>query len=243
MKEKLKRAWPFLVSMGSASIMILAFFVPSIQDQWDRYQSRKVIEQYIQLGDDFFSEERYEMAEEAYQKAFTLSEEKRLDIEMKRLHAKISRVNIEPDWGKKPPEDLKEVDFQFLLHLQTDGKHRSQRVSTLNSYGIFLAGNHKTKEAELAFKEALQLDSADVLAYVNYANLLDQQGKTQAAEKFYLKAILLEPQNERAHYNLGLLYKELNNTPFAKQQFQKVLALDSTDVDAKEELLKLKLTN
>jgi tetratricopeptide (TPR) repeat protein len=243
MKEKLKRAWPFLVSMGSASIMILAFFIPSIQDQWDRYQSRKVIEQYIQLGDDFFSEERYEMAEEAYQKAFTLSEEKRLDIEMKRLHAKISRVSIEPDWGSKPPEDLKEVDFQFLLHLQTDGKHRSQRVSTLNSYGIFLAGNHKTKEAELAFKEALQLDSADVLAYVNYANLLDQQGKTQAAEKFYLKAIRLEPENERAHYNLGLLYKELNNTPFAKQQFQKVLALDSTDVDAKEELLKLKLTN
>lgn len=243
MKEKLKRAWPFLVSMGSASIMILAFFVPSIQDQWDRYQSRKVIEQYIQLGDDFFSEERYEMAEEAYQKAFTLSEEKRLDIEMKRLHAKISRVSIEPDWGSKPPEDLKEVDFQFLLHLQTDGKHRSQRVSTLNSYGIFLAGNHKMKEAELAFKEALQLDSADVLAYVNYANLLDQQGKTQAAEKFYLKAIRLEPENERAHYNLGLLYKELNNTPFAKQQFQKVLALDSTDEDAKEELLKLKLTN
>ena len=243
MKEKLKRAWPFLVSMGSASIMILAFFVPSIQDQWDRYQSRKVIEQYIQLGDDFFSEERYEMAEEAYQKAFTLSEEKRLDIEMKRLHAKISRVSIEPDWGSKPPEDLKEVDFQFLLHLQTDGKHRSQRVSTLNSYGIFLAGNHKTKEAELAFKEALQLDSADVLAYVNYANLLDQQGKTQAAEKFYLKAIRLEPENERAHYNLGLLYKELNNTPFAKQQFQTVLALDSTDEDAKEELLKLKLTN
>ena len=158
MKEKLKRAWPFLVSMGSASIMILAFFVPSIQDQWDRYQSRKVIEQYIQLGDDFFSEERYEMAEEAYQKAFTLSEEKRLDIEMKRLHAKISRVSIEPDWGSKPPEDLKEVDFQFLLHLQTDDKHRSQRVSTLNSYGIFLAANHKTKEAELAFKEALQLD-------------------------------------------------------------------------------------
>jgi tetratricopeptide (TPR) repeat protein len=243
MKEKLKRAWPFLVSMGSASIMILAFFVPSIQDQWDRYQSRKVIEQYIQLGDDFFSEERYEMAEEAYQKAFTLSEEKRLDIEMKRLHAKISRVSIEPDWGTKPPEDLKEVDFQFLLHLQTDGKHRSQRVSTLNSYGIFLAGNHKTKEAELAFKEAMQLDSADVLAYVNYANLLDQQGKTQAAEKFYLKAIRLEPENERAHYNLGLLYKELNKTPFAKQQFQKVLALDSTDEDAKEELLKLKLMN
>ena len=82
-----------------------------------------------------------------------------------------------------------------------------------------------------------------MLAYVNYANLLDQEGKKEAAEKLYLRAIQLEPENERAHYNLGLLYKELNHTQLAKQQFEKVLALDSTDADAKEELLKLKLLN
>ncbi len=234
-----KKWWPFLLSMGSASVMILAFFVPSLQDQWDRYQSRKIIQQYVALGDAFFDEERYEMAEEAYQKAFVLSEEKRLDIEMKRLHAKISRVSAEPEWGSKIPEDLKEVDFQFLLHLQTEPHHRAERVSTLNSYGIFLVANKKLREAEVAFNEALQLDSADVLAYVNYANLLDQQGKNHEAEKFYTKAVQLEPENERAHYNLGLLYKEWKDFNRAKAEFAKAVALDSADEDAKRELANL----
>lgn len=225
-----------MVSASSALIMILAFFIPSLQDQWDRYQSRKVIQQYVQIGDDFFQEERFEMAEEAYQKAFVLSEEKRLDIEMKRLRAKISRISYEPEWGKKPPEDVREVDFQFLLHLQKDESHKAERVSTLNSYGIFLAANKKLKESEAAFREALQLDSTDVLAYVNYANLLDQKGKKQEAEKFYQKAIKLEPENERAHYNLGLLYKEWKEYEKAKKEFHLAVALDSTDTDAVREL-------
>ncbi len=239
--ESLKRKWwPVLVSAGSASIMILAFFIPSLQDQWDRYQSRKVIQQYVRMGDEFFEEERFEMAEEAYQKAFVLSEEKRLDIEMKRLHAKISRVSAEPEWSGKIPEDLKEVDFQFLLHLQNEKDHRAERVSTLNSYGIFLVANKKVKAAESAFQQALQLDSADVLAYVNYANLLDQQGKTAQAKIFYLKAISLEPENARAHYNLGLLYKEMNEVRLAASEFERALALDSTDKDAEREWKNIK---
>lgn len=240
--ESLKRKWwPILVSAGSASIMILAFFIPSLQDQWDRYQSRKVIQQYVQMGDEFFEEERYEMAEEAYQKAFVLSEEKRLDIEMKRLHAKISRVGAVPEWGGKIPEDLKEVDFQFLLHLQNEKEHRVERVSTLNSYGIFLVAHKKVKEAESAFQEALKLDSTDVLAYVNYANLLDQQGKRTQAKIFYLKAISIEPENARAHYNLGLLYKESNEETLAVKEFDKALALDSTDEDVKREWKDIKI--
>ena len=39
------KLWPLLVSLGSAMVMLLAFFIPSVQDQWDRYQSREVIQQ------------------------------------------------------------------------------------------------------------------------------------------------------------------------------------------------------
>ena len=67
-----KKIWPLLVSMSSASIMILAFLIPSIQDQWDRYQSRRVIQQYVRIGDDFVREENFTMAEQAFAKAFEL---------------------------------------------------------------------------------------------------------------------------------------------------------------------------
>ncbi len=53
-----KRWWPFLASLGGATVMILAFFIPSLQDQWDRYQSRKVIEEFVTLGDQLYDEGR-----------------------------------------------------------------------------------------------------------------------------------------------------------------------------------------
>jgi hypothetical protein len=83
-----KKIWPILVSTGSALVIAITYFIPSIQDQWDRYQSRQVIERYVQLGDEFSKEENYSMAQQAYTRAFEFSEEKRLDIEIKRLRSK-----------------------------------------------------------------------------------------------------------------------------------------------------------
>lgn len=229
-KEKI---WPFLAGVSSALVMILAFFIPSLQDQWDRHQSRKIINQYESLGNDFYEEERFDMAEQAYEKAFDLSDNKRLDIEIKRLTARINQVNMNPKWNDTIPEGLEEIDFQYVLHLQKGKEKEKERVGTLNSYGIFLVASQKTKEAEAAFKEAIQLDSVDVLAYVNLGNLYDQQGKKTDAMKNYLKAISLDKDNARAHYNLGLLYEEQGKMEEAKNEFAASLKADSTDADAK----------
>jgi tetratricopeptide (TPR) repeat protein len=161
--------------------MFLAFFIPSIQEQWDRYEARKVIQQYEEIGDDLFDEGRFDMAEQSYAKAFALSEDKRLDIEVKRLSAKVNRVSTDPAWGSVPPDDLEEIDFQLLLHMQSGKENEKHRVPILNTYGIFLSASGRIREAEAAFEEALRIDSGDVLAYVNMGNLLDQLGKRQEA--------------------------------------------------------------
>src|SRR5215831_6211194 len=165
--EKVKRIWPVLVSIGSASVMILAFFIPSVQDQWDRYQARQVIKQYEKLGNEFFEGDNFELAEEAYAKAFELSEQKRLDLEIKRLNAKVNRIGSDPTWGSKAPEDLKDVDFQFLLHFQRGDDKIKNRILTLNCYGVFLASEDRREDAEKIFRDAIKLDSADVLAFIN----------------------------------------------------------------------------
>lgn len=212
--------------------MLLAFLIPSLQDQWDRFQSRKVISQYESLGDDFFREERYDMAEEAYQKAFELSDSKLLDIEVKRLNARINRINMKPEWGAPPPEDLLESDFQFVLHLQKGKDKQKDRINTLNSYGVFLAASHKPKAAQAAFEEAVRLDSSDALAYVNLGNLFDQEGRKTAALQQYELGIARDPTNARAHYNLGLLYAEQGRREAALQQLKAAMQYDSTDTDA-----------
>ncbi len=239
----IKKLWPVLVSLSGAIVVALTFFIPSVQDQWDRYQSRKVIQQYEEVGNDLFAEKRYLMAEQAYAKAFELSEEKRLDIEVKRLSAKINSINTDPEWGSKPPEGLEEVDFQFLLHFMKGNEMHKQRASIYVAYGIYLASIEKTNEAKSAFHEAIRLDSAEVHAYINLGNLLDQEGEKAGAEKCYLKAIKLDSKNGKSHYNLGLLYLEQGRMNEAEEQFAKTIVLDSTDVDAIREYNLLKKEN
>lgn len=222
----IQKLWPFLVSLSTATVMLLAFFIPSVQDQWDRYQSRKVIEEYVHLGDHLFEQEHYQMAEEAYTKAFELSESKRLDIEVKRLNARVNRVHDDPTWGGQLPEDLKEIDFRFLLHFQEDkGKERS-RAYTLNCYGMFLSGKGKLKEADAAFEEAIRLSPTEPITYVNKGNLFLQQGRQAEAEKMYRHAIDLDSMNVYAHYNLGLMLSEAGRQVEAEAELKKANRLD-----------------
>src|SRR5437879_421740 len=197
-----KRWWPVLASLGGASVMILAFFIPSLQDQWDRYQSRKVIEEFVTLGDLLFDESRYSMAEEAFAKAFELSDFKRLDVEVKRLNARVNRVHDNPAWNSEIPDGLKEIDFQFLLHFQVKKGEEQHRVNTLNCYGMFLAKSGKLDEAQKIFDQALQLLPKESISYINLGNLFDQQKKYDEAENMYRQAIKLEPSNAYAHYDL-----------------------------------------
>ncbi|MBS1978699.1 MAG: tetratricopeptide repeat protein [Bacteroidetes bacterium] len=232
----IKRIWPVIVSLSGAVVMILAFFIPSLQEQWDRYQARKVIQEYEQLGDEFMDEDRYQMAEEAYAKAFELSELKRLDIEMKRLNARVNRIHENPEWDSELPDDLKEVDFQYLLHLQKKKNLADDRFHTLNSYGIYLAAFDRYEEAHKAFEEALTLRPTDALTWVNLGNLYDQEKNLKEAQNAYEKALALEPDNLRAHYNLGLLYAAEHLKEEARNEFEKVLKLDPADSDAVEQL-------
>ena len=231
-----KRVWPLVVSASSASVMLLAFFIPSIQDQWDRYESRHIIQQFVKIGDDFAGEGNYKMAVESFTKAFELSEQKRLDIEVKRLSAKVNMMYQDPVWGSKPPEGLEEIDFQYLLHLKKDPDAATERASILTSYGIYMAAIGKLPEAEQKILEAIRLNPKEIPAYINLGNLMDELGKKADAEKAYNKAIQLNPANVRAHYNLGLLHLEQGKLKEAEADFSTSIDLDPRDTDAIKQL-------
>ncbi len=222
----IQKLYPFLVSLSTATVMLLAFFIPSVQDQWDRHQSRNVIQEYVELGDHLFEQEHYQMAEEAYTKAFEFSESKRLDIEVKRLNARVNRVHDDPSFIGQLPEDLKEIDFRFLLHFQ-EGKHNEHsRAYTLNCYGMFLSNKGRLQEAADAFEEAIKLHPKEPITFVNKGNLFLQQSKREEAEKMYRHAIELDSLNVYAHYNLALLLSESGRQQEADREMQKADALD-----------------
>lgn len=181
-------------------------------------------------------EERFDMAEKAYAKAFELTLQTRLEIEMKRLKARVHRMSMLIEWGAKPPEDLEDVDFQLLLHLQKGSQQAKERSYTLNSYASFLAGSKKLKEAEAALLEALRLVPDSAMLHLNLGNLQDQAGRKDEALKSYLKALELDPKSLNTHYNLGLLYVELGRNPEARQAFEAALKLAPEDIETKKQL-------
>ena len=226
-----RRVWPLLVSAGSALVMLLAFFIPSIQEQWDRFQARRVIERYVELGRSFMDEGRYDLAEESFAKAFELSESRRLDIEEARLKAKVLEINANPDWGAESPEGLDESDFLYLLQMQRGPAHALERAVTFNSYGAFLAAAKHWREAEDAIREALRLNPSDAAAYVNLGNLmrdLERQGEAEAA---YRAALRLDSEDARVHYDLGLVLAETGRPKEAEEAFRQAVALDPDEAD------------
>ena len=227
-----KRFGPWLASASSALIMILAFFIPSVEDQWDRYQARQVIQRHVELGRSFMEDGKYELAAKSFAKGFELSDNKRLDIEEERLKAKVYAVNANPTWGVKNPEGLDESEILYLLQLESDPKQAKDRSATLNAYGTFLASAHRDQEAENALREAINLDPKNAAALISLGNLLRAKNKLKEAEGAYRSSISIDDKDGFAYYNLGLVLSELKRGREAEDTFRKAVqnAPDDTDL-------------
>jgi tetratricopeptide (TPR) repeat protein len=232
-----RRARPWLAGAASALVTMLAFFLPSLQDQWDRLQSRQVIQRYVELGHDFMREGRYRIAEETFAKAFELSESRRLDVEQERLAARVARIDEDPAWGVSNPEGLEESDFLYLQHLQEGqgpGSRRAQAL-TLNSYGVFLTAERRYAEAESTFRGSLRLDPGSASAWVRLGNLMSDVGRPAEAETAYRRALRLAPGHVSGLYDLGLLLVQSGRTAAAESLLRRAQALAPGDPDVLRE--------
>lgn len=234
-----KRVRPWLAGVASAAVTVLAFFVPSLQEQWDRFQARTVIQSYVRMGRDFMQEARYDLAEQTFAKAFELSESRRLDIEVERLEARVAQVNADPEWGKENPEALQESDFLYLLHFQKGSGRARQRALTFNSYGVFLAAEGRPAEADSMLRASVRLDPGNASAHLHLGNLLSDGGRAAAAEAEYRRAIALAPRLASAHYDLGLLLAEEHRVAAAESLLRQAAALAPGDPDSRRSLADL----
>lgn len=74
---------------------------------------------------------------------------------------------------------------------------------------IALQQQGEIEPAITAYRQALQLDPKNAIAYNNMANLLAIHGQATEAISVYQQAIRLNPKNASAYYNLGVtLYNQ-----------------------------------
>lgn len=195
----------FFAGLASGSVVLLAFLIPSLQDQWDRLQARATIDRYASIAESLHQQGEYASAEQAFDKALELSEGRRVDLLEAKLRAHVARVNENPDWRGDVPDDVIESDFIYLLELQRGAGKERDRAATLAAYGDFLASAGRLSEAEVQLRAALALDAGNVAALVGLGNLRADAGDASAAEALYRNALARAPQDAAVAYNLASL--------------------------------------
>lgn len=202
---RLRRLAPFIASATSALVVVLAFLLPGVQDQWDRWQSRRVIDAYADVGRQLMSEERYLEAEQAFAKAFELSESRRLDFDVERLEAHVHRLLLEPAWGAPNPVDVTESDFRLLLLLQRREGDGAGEARTQALFADFLAREGRVAEAITSARRAVLLDSTFSRGWVSLGNALEDSSQFRDAIAAYRRAVAVDSMSASAAYDLALL--------------------------------------
>lgn len=226
---RLRQLAPIITSATSAVVLILAFLLPGAQDQWDRWQSRKVIDAYAEVGRQLMTEQRYVEAEQAFAKAFELSENRRLDLEQERLVAHIHRLLLEPSWGAPNPVDITESDFRSLIVLQARDGDTPGQARTQALLADFLASEGRVREAVAAAQSAVAKDSTFARGWVSLGNALEEMQQSHQAEIAYRRALALDSTNASAAYDLALLLDGTGENPESHALFRRAAALAPDD--------------
>src|SRR5262245_47869176 len=108
----------FIAGLVSGAVLVLAFLVPSVQEQWNLYRSGRVVDEFAHIGRQLLAQGQFTAAERAFDKAVEMSEGRRLDLIELQLQAHVQRVNENPEWRGAVPEDLSDGDFLYLLAMQ-----------------------------------------------------------------------------------------------------------------------------
>jgi protein O-GlcNAc transferase len=80
-------------------------------------------------------------------------------------------------------------------------------------------------QAEKAFRELLEIDSASIAGHYNLAIALKMQDQLEAAEKEFQKTIELDPSLAEPHYTLGITNWQLGDFPGTIAQMKAALAI------------------
>jgi tetratricopeptide (TPR) repeat protein len=235
-----RRAAPILANLGALIVTALAFLIPSVQEQWERFKARSVVDAYADIGRQLLDEQRYSEAADAFAKAQELSDNPPIELEESRLRAKTSSVLTDLGWRDANPSGLDEQNFVLLEHIQAQrNADACTRADTLDHHGVFLISQGRDHEAEQLFREAVQLDPRASGAHVNLGNLYSDTKRTHEAELEYRKALQLEPDDADARFDLSMLLEGANRLPEALKELRRTAELEQDDRQVLEALARV----
>jgi predicted CXXCH cytochrome family protein len=102
----------------------------------------------------------------------------------------------------------------------------AERPEAYFNIGVFYAAAGNPTEAEMAYRQAIEIDGGFVPAYVNLAELYRGRGETVEERRLLVDAIQVAPDNAVAHFALGLLEVRQRRYEAALKSFERAVELD-----------------
>jgi Tfp pilus assembly protein PilF len=179
------------------------------------------------LGHIFFTQQRFDQAEESFRKALQISWIKRLfhvPSDFSEAHNYLGKVLEQ----KGRWEDAI-VEYRLALK---NPKYLTPHLPYYNLGNAYMKISAR-EEALKAFGDAVRVTVSpndptfvvQTYSYHGMGQVYDQMGKTKEAIEAYRKALQLTPNYAESHYHLGLAYLNDGEKSLAKQEFEKVLKL------------------
>ena len=133
-----------------------------------------------------------------------------------------------------PPEQLPQNDRTalqdlFERYLAVQAKH-ADMPSVLMQLGRFYSDRGDIPRAEDAYREALQIDSRMVTAYLNLADLARTQGDESRARDLIKSALAVAPNDADVNHAMGLLEVRSKNHALALDYLQRAAGLETDGI-------------
>ena len=95
------------------------------------------------------------------------------------------------------------------------------------------------RAALAAYERAVEADTSDTSAWINWGRLLHEQGKTKEAERVYQRALAASEPDALLYFNLGVALEDLNRIQDALEAYQHAVEADPTLADGHFNLARL----
>jgi tetratricopeptide (TPR) repeat protein len=208
---------------------------------------------HFNLGNAYYSAERYADAIDPYKQAVRLKPD--LELAYSRLGYAYTQLRqyepaiqaFEAAIRLNPREHIDRVNAglayfyigkssQAIAHLKEATRLKPDSADAHNNLGYVLRSTGADREAILSLKQAIRLNPDHEPAHYNLGVAYQNLGEYKEAVEALRQAARLKPSNPDSHFQLGQVYAHLGRYQEAVEAFKEAIALKPYFIDARFQL-------
>jgi tetratricopeptide (TPR) repeat protein len=196
--------------------------------EFDMTPSTKKAKIFMEKGDAYMNEGKYDLALKEYEKVLEI-------LESAEVYYNIGYIKTaQGDYDEALAAFRKATQINQLyakayqamanVYLKMENKEMAEKY--LNMAGEIFLEREMHEKAESIFNEILSINPNTINVYNSLGIIYRRQNRLEEAVKLYQKAVKISPDDENIHFNMGRAYLDMGNPQIAKRCFSIALKIN-----------------